>query len=423
MHLIPLTSISIPPNRQRRVFPQESMNDLSESIRKHGLYHPIVVAPDGEGYRLVAGERRFRAISSLAELEISFTSGTGICPAGSIPITLLSELDSFTLREIELEENTIRVDLTWQERANAIAELDAFRKEQRPGHTSSDTAREIGLTQSGISTVKESVLLSRAMTADPEIAKAKSHNEAMKLFTKKAEAANRERLAANVTITNDHYSILQGDSREILTSLPSGRFDCIITDPPYGIGADRFGSQATTGHSYLDTPEYAIDCYRTLVREGFRVCAEQAHAYIFCSIEQFSAVSVLLSSAGWSVWPRPLIWYKGNGMLPRPEYGPRCTYEAILFATKGDKKVWLPGQHDVLSYPSPTDKIHAAEKPGDLLVDLLSRSCTAGDHILDPFAGSGSTFLAAGALKLKATGIELDPVHVASCKLRIKGIV
>lgn len=420
MHIIPLSSIFIPDNRQRREFPQESMNDLAESIRVHGLFHPVVVAPENGRYRLVAGERRFRAIVSMSELGISFTCGTHTCPAGDIPVTLLAELDPLTLREIELEENTIRVDLTWQERAKAIADLDALRKEQRPGHTTSDTAREIfGYAGQGQKTVSEAIMLTREL-ADPDIAKAKSQAEAVKILTKKKEAKHRAALAAGITLTSSMYTLLEGDSRNLLCDLASNQFDCIITDPPYGISADQFGSMASTEHTYEDSLSYALDCYRTLATEGFRVCRDQAHVYCFLSIEHFPNIAFLFDSAGWTVWPRPLIWSKGNGMLPRPDHGPRYTYEAILFASKGDRPT-LRVAPDVIQIPPQSDKIHAAEKPAALLCDLLSRSCNPGDSIIDPFAGSGSVYLAARELKLRATGIELDPEHAANCKLRIQG--
>lgn len=420
MHLIPTPSLFIPDNRQRRDFPQDQLNELAESIRTHGLFHPIVVTPDDERYRLVAGERRFRAITQLFELGISFTCGTERCTPGNVPVTLLAELDPLTLREIELEENTIRVDLSWQERAQAIAALDALRKEQQPDHTISDTAREVfGYSGAGTEKVRESIVLAESLS-DPDVAKAKSHAEAVKVVRKKREAAHRLHLAAQFTPTESDHQILQGDSREILKTLPPGKFSCVITDPPYGVGADNFGSQAGTAHTYADDRDYARECYHALAEESFRVCAESAHAYVFHTIELFPAIAKLFAAAGWDVWPRPLIWYKGNGMLPRPDHGPRYTYESILFASKGDRLILRPGLHDVLSYPPPSDKLHAAEKPVDLLIDLLSRSCNPGDAILDPFAGSGPVFLAAAKSKLRVTGIELDPQHIATCKLRIQ---
>jgi len=423
MHIVPLSSIIVPDNRQRREFLQENINELAESIRIHGLYHPIVCSPLADGrYNLVAGERRFRAILSLAELGLSFCCGNTTIPESHGAITLLSELDNLTLREIELEENTIRVDLTWAERAAAVAALHELRQEQAAVigrvQTPSDTAKEVfGYTGAGTSMVTESLALTKAIAADPTLAKAKSHSEAVKILKKKSEAVRRQALGE--AAINLSHTIHQGDSREVLLTLPDSTYQCIITDPPYGVGADGFGSQASTVHKYDDNLDYALDCYATLARESFRVAAEQAHAYVFCTIENFYTLTRYFADAGWDVWPRPLIWDKGNGMLPKPEYGPRYTYETILFANKGNRPLVLRGYPDVLSHTPAQDKIHAAETPVTLYNDLLSRSCYPGDTILDPFAGSGVVFLAAKSLKLTATGIELDPSFVAECKFRI----
>jgi len=361
----------------------------------------------------------------LAELGISFTCGQERIQAGTAPVTLLSELDSLTLREIELEENTIRVDLSWAERAAAIAALDELRKEQHPGHNTSDTAREVfGYTGSGAAVVRESIELTKAIEQHPELAKAASHKDAVKMLKKTKEAAHRQTLAASADVSLSRHSILSGDSTVLLSTLPtSAAFNCIITDPPYGVNADDFGPQAVQAHAYRDTIEYALDCYHILAREGFRITAEQAHLYTFCSIENFQLLAEIFEEAGWSVWPRPLIWYKGNvGMLAKPDFGPRYTYEAILFASKGNKPVVQVGQHDVILVPSATDKVHAAEKPVKLYENLLARSCYPGDKILDPFAGSGVVFEAAESLRLAATGIELNETFVAECKLRISGV-
>lgn len=421
MKIIPLDAISVPDNRQRREFKQEQINELAESIRTHGLYHPPVVAEEGDHYRLVAGERRLRAISQLAELDIGYTCGQVDCPAGYAPVTLLSELDPLTLREIELEENTIRVDLTWQERAQAISDLDALRREQHPGHTHSDTAREIfGYTGAGLEQVKTSIALTKHLD-DPDIAKAKSQSEATKILKKKIEAKHRLKLAESFDGAKTPHTLIAGNTLVHLPQL-EGQFQVILTDPPYGIGADSFGDQAKTAHDYQDSEEYGLDCYASVAREGFRLAAQQAHLYAFCTIELFPQIAAIFAAAGWQVWPRPLIWFKGAsaGMLPRPEHGPRYTYEAILFASKGDKPT-LCVKPDVILTPAATDKIHAAQKPVDLYLDLLSRSALPGDSVLDPFAGSGTIFRAATSAKLVATGIEMNEQQIANCKLAIQG--
>jgi ParB/RepB/Spo0J family partition protein len=421
MHIIPLSRIFVPDNRQRREFKQEQINELAESIRLHGLYHPLVVAAEDSNFRLVAGERRLRAIAQLAELEISFTCGQESVEAGHACVTLLSELDPLTLREIELEENTIRVDLTWQERAQAIADLDALRREQHPGHTHSDTAREIyGYTGTGLEQIKTSITLTKHLD-DPEIAKAKTQAEASKLLKKKIERQHRARLAESVDLSSSPHRLIEGDALAALQHM-QGEFQIILTDPPYGVGADTFGDQSSTTHEYQDDLNYGLSCYQAVAEQGFRLTSAQAHAYIFCTIEHFSLIAALFEAAGWRVWPRPLIWFKGPqaGILPRPEHGPRYTYESILFATKGDKPT-LCVKPDVITISADSEKIHAAQKPVALYLDLLSRSALPGDNILDPFAGSGTIFRACTAAKFTATGIEQNPQQIAHCKLAIKG--
>lgn len=421
MHVIPLAKIIIPDNRQRREFLPEAINDLASSIKIRGLIHPIVVAPDPSGnYRLVAGERRLRAVVSLAELSIPFTCGTAHIPSGSIPVTLLGELDALTLEEIELEENVIRVDLTWQERCTAIERLDSLRRKQNPAHNTTATAVEVLGDPNRATIITENLIVSKHLD-DPDIAKAKTLSEAVKVLKRKKDAEHREKLAAAVDLSATPHRILEGDTLTLLPTLPDEAFNCICTDPPYGVGANTFGDQSDLEHKYEDSFEYAVACYTALAREGFRIAKPQAHIYAFCAPEFFYYWKGIFEFAGWKVWPRPLIWYKGNvGILPRPEHGPRYCYETILFASKGDKPICAVRQ-DVLVYNPPMDRIHAAEKPTDLYADLLSRSTLPGDVVLDCFAGSGVMFTAANRLKLRALLIEKEISSITSCKSRILG--
>jgi hypothetical protein len=105
-------------------------------------------------------------------------------------------------------------------------------------------------------------------------------------------------------------------------------------------------------------------------------------------------------------------------MLPRPDYAPRRTYETIMFASKGEKKV-LKVASDTLVIPMVRGLLHGAQKPVALYEDLLSRSASPGDRVADPFCGSGTIFPAANRLRLKATGIELSEEYAALPKLRM----
>jgi ParB family chromosome partitioning protein len=122
------------PEQPRRSFDPEALAALGDSIRLHGLLHPIVVQRDGDdAYRLVAGERRLRA----AQL-----AGVSAIPAIVRPA---AESNRHSL-EMALTENLVRTDLNPMEEAAAYARLaDAF------GLTHEAIALRLGRTRSGIS--------------------------------------------------------------------------------------------------------------------------------------------------------------------------------------------------------------------------------------------------------------------------------
>ena len=111
---ISLKDIKANPYQPRKSFDEESLYELSESIKEDGLIQPIVVVEDDlDGYILVAGERRFRA-SKLAKLK-------------TIRSIVLST-DETTMRKFALIENIQREELNAIELANAYNELINYQK-------------------------------------------------------------------------------------------------------------------------------------------------------------------------------------------------------------------------------------------------------------------------------------------------------
>ena len=258
---------------------------------------------------------------------------------------------------------------------------------------------------------------------DTDIAKAKTRPEALKILRAKKQREHNDHLATQFKLTTSSespHTLLHGDIKELLPTLPPESYNVLLTDPPYGIGAQSFGHQQFSSHEYDDTPETWHTLMEVLARESYRICTPQAHAYIFCDIKKFLLLTTIFTTAGWTCWSTPLIWYKGNqGLLPRPEHGPRRTYEAILFASKGDMKTQHVG-HDVLTYQPPAKLCHAAEKPVALYADLLRRSTVPGNTIIDPFCGSGPIFSAAHRLSLSATGIDCLQSNIGLCITRME---
>lgn len=93
------------PDQPRKNFDEEKLKELSESIRRHGIVQPLVVAQKGQRYVIVAGERRFRA-ARLAGLK-------------TVP-AICMEADEGALQEVALIENIQRENLNPMEEAAAI---------------------------------------------------------------------------------------------------------------------------------------------------------------------------------------------------------------------------------------------------------------------------------------------------------------
>ena len=105
---IDINSITPNPYQPRKVFEQDALMNLSESIKKHGLLQPIVVVQKEDGYMLIAGERRLRA-SKIAGLK-------------SIK-AVVTDFESENLRELALIENIQREDLNPIELAHSYSKL------------------------------------------------------------------------------------------------------------------------------------------------------------------------------------------------------------------------------------------------------------------------------------------------------------
>lgn len=413
MELLRFSEIIIPTTRQRRNFDERKMQSLKDSIRLRGLLHPIVLR--NASPILVVGERRFRAMQYLAAEGVGFSCNGTEVPSGMVPCLRLAELSPLELEEAELEENVIREDLSFAEKAAAYKRLDDLRRAQAAArgevHTVKDTATEIlGVDAVGYPAqeIRDHILLASHLD-DPEIAAAQSAREAMKLLRKKTDAANFAAAAQAAPPSHSLHTLYREDCRSILPSLAAESFSCIVADPPYGVDADSFGEQAGNRHTYSDSPELARALYSFLADESFRLAARAAHLYVFCDVRRFMELDSLFTIAGWRVWPTPLIWAKGGGMLPDPDHAPRRTYESILYAIKGEKKVSMVAP-DVITIAMVSSPRRGAEKPAALYNELLRRSTLPGDSVLDPFCGTGPIFEAATKLKLRATGIELDPV-------------
>ncbi|MBQ0065643.1 MAG: ParB/RepB/Spo0J family partition protein [Firmicutes bacterium] len=127
---IPVDEIRPNPYQPRKVFDQEALKELSDSIAQHGVFTPILVKKSILGYELIAGERRLRASKLAGKTEI---------PA------IIVEFDDQQMMEIALLENIQREDLNDIEEAKAYEQLL-----KRLNYTQEQLAKRVGKSREHI---------------------------------------------------------------------------------------------------------------------------------------------------------------------------------------------------------------------------------------------------------------------------------
>jgi DNA modification methylase len=185
------------------------------------------------------------------------------------------------------------------------------------------------------------------------------------------------------------------------------RAPLVLTDPPYGIDY-----RSTTGKAPIandGSAEFESFLARALpaVRSTM---APGATLYWFAAGGGPALGQALLSIAQHFTLQNLIVWDKET---PGLGWRWRRSWEAIIEASVGRPARWHGGTHrrNVLRWPKliPDGEDHPTPKPPELLAELIRVSSNAGQLILDPFAGSGSTLTAAQLTGRVCYACELEP--------------
>lgn len=207
----------------------------------------------------------------------------------------------------------------------------------------------------------------------------------------------------------DEFATLYcGDCREILPLLPN--VDLILTDPPYGVGLGkkvnnkRFDRQSYT--QVEDTPDFisqiVIPVIETCRQIAWRVIVTPGVKNMFSYPSPTHVGSFYYPAAsgcnswGFSCW-QPILYYGKD-----PYGGKGSKPDSFMSTEAADKN----------GHPCP--------KPLGQWKMLLKRCSLPGEIVLDPFAGSGTTLVAAKQLGMRSIGIEISPEYCAIAANRLK---
>jgi ParB/RepB/Spo0J family partition protein len=404
-------------------------NDLGEiekllaSFEKYGQMQPIVVNRNME---LIAGGRRLAA-----------------CLLGDRKalIAYNDTVDPLIMREMELEENLQRKNLTPAEELMAIDEIHRLKQimygescSGKPGvgWSVEKTAELVGRTRSSIT---DDLKLAEALKNFPSLRECTTKSEirkAVKGMEKVVEMMGavsqyEKKIEGR---TSKLYSVECADAFEHMKRQTTNSIDLLLTDPIYGINIDELaigiggetGGLSTAGFKYSDSPEEAIKQYKALASESFRFCKDTAHAFVFTSPTNFCALRDLFKASGWLCSDRPFIWIKNeSGQNNNPSMWFSSAYEIVLFARRPNARLIVEGKPDWIQVQPvlPSERMHQAQKPIPLLKEFITRTTLPGSFMYDPFMGSGSSIVAGLEMKMFPIGCDLAEESYATTLHRV----
>jgi len=197
--------------------------------------------------------------------------------------------------------------------------------------------------------------------------------------------------------------IYHGDCREVAPDLAG--IGIVVTDPPYMFGMASTAQEGKAG-GWGDMMN-AATFYAGLLKDWRTLFSGRTGAAWVCN--SWRSFPVLARSAFEARWPIEslLVWDK-IGIGPGGPRGLRPTYELAALFVEGDYRVVDRSTPDIWrERPGSKTTDHTAEKPVGLMARMIAAGNDSGS-VLDPFAGSGTTLVAAKNLGRRAIGIEIE---------------
>lgn len=380
----PLSKL-LPYARNARTHSEDQINKIVASMQEFGWTQPMLVSDNGDGSAMIlAGHGRQTA---------GFKAGFHECPTID-----LSHLDEMKQRAYVIADNRLAELAGWHDETLAV-EFEDF------------NAEGYNIEQTGFD-----------MDAAEEIMKAarSKKGEADGAGGQKGEDEFGEVQQNPVARLGDLWQL--GGHRLICADSMAGQtfedlvgddsVHMIATDPPYAIYGSATGIASDISDDKMVRPFF--DKVLTIAKDRLEWFG---HCYMFCDWRSWPAIWEAGKGVPHVEPKNLLVWDKGGAGLGSNYAN---TYECCAFFAKLPKQTAMgnrpSGQRpvhkpNVLRHnrPSGDDRMHNAAKPVALMRELIENSSGPGDVVLEPFAGSGTTIIAADQTDRICLAVEIDP--------------
>ena len=247
----------------------------------------------------------------------------------------------------------------------------------------------------------------------------------------------------NIYSSGNNWTLLEGDSFELLKKIRKNSVDMIFADPPYFLSNGgitcQSGKQVSVDKAdwdKIDSLESKHKFNRTWIRLCKRIMKPGASIWISGTMHNIYSIGMALQQEGFSILNN-ITWKKTN---PPPNLACRCfthSTETILWACKTEDKSYHRFNYELMRKENngkqmkdvwegpltpPSEKKlgkHPTQKPLYLLDRIINSSTLEGDLILDPFCGSSTTGISAITHNRRYIGIDFSTEYLDLSKKRL----
>ena len=360
----------VPYARNARTHSDAQVAQIAGSVREFGFLNPVLIDPSG---CIIAGHGRVLAARKLGLSEV--------------PVIVLDHLSDVQRRAFMLADNRLALNAGWDDEMLRL-ELEELAQAGCNLEIVGFDPREL-----------EKLLadLESQAPADPD--------EAPELCT---ETVTR---LGDLWVLGNHR-LLCADSTQLdqlERVLDGSKSDMIFTDLPYN--ADYQGKTSQGLRIVNDNLGDKFKAFLAAACEAM-LAVNTGAIYICMSSRELHNLYEAFCQAG-GHWSTYVVWAKNTFTLGRSDY--QRQFEPLLYGwAEGSRHYWCGdrNQGDVWFINKPhSNKEHPTMKPVELVERAITNSSRKGDLVLDPFAGAGSTVLAAERTGRRARVVEIDPQY------------
>jgi DNA modification methylase len=366
----------IPYARNARTHSDAQVAQLAGSIKEFGWTNPILVA--AEDGSIIAGHGRVLAARQLGLAEVPTIPLAGLSPAQR--------------RALVLADNKLALNAGWDDELLAV-ELSELKE---AGYD----LGIIGFADGELAGIFAGAGGGGGLTDPEELPPIPVHPIVV---------------AGDVWLLGDHRLVC-GDSTEatcVEKALGGSAPHLMVTDPPYGVEYDPTARRNLQSRNSRPAQGAVSNDDRADWREAWALFPGDV-AYVWHDGLRAGLVAESLAACEFQARSQ-IIWGKNKLIVGRGDY--HWQHEACWYAVRKAKKGHWAGDRKQttlwqIDKPAKSETGHSTQKPIECMRRPIENNSKPGDHIYEPFSGSGTTIIAAEMLKRICHAIELHPAYV-----------